>query len=232
MKRSVFFVLIAAVLAISTLSAEAQKSGSRKNSPDEKITVKREYDKNGNLTGFDSLRVYSWSSDSSFSFPLNGGWEDFFGKDFFDNNFSGHLWADSIFSFHFPPGMSPFRFFDEEDLFKGFGDKDSSMVRNFMFHNDTSFFMGPRSSLMLPPGFIVPDHKGMQDLEKYFGQQFRSFDNDKFFGNPGDESPFGQFFSPRQKEEWDKMMERQKKEQEEFFKKWNKQKSEKKTEKM
>jgi hypothetical protein len=231
MNKSVLFVAILVFLSFATQAQNAEK---KRKAPDEKITVKREYDKNGNLTRFDSLRVFSWSSDSAFQFPLQGGWEDFFGKDYFDNHFQSHFPGDSTFNFRFPSGPAPFRFFDEEDLFKGFGfDKqDSAFSKNFLFHNDTSFFMGPNSSQMLPPGFFSPDWKGMKELEEFFGQHFKSLTPDEYYGNPGNDNPLEKFQNPQQKEEWEKMMQRQQKEQEEFFKKYNKQKPGKKLEKM
>jgi hypothetical protein len=195
-------VILSLILASALFFVQAQKTEKKKNGPDEKITVKREYDKNGNLTRFDSLRVYSWSSDSTFRFPLDGGWQDFFGKEFFDDHFGKNFNGDSAFS------------------------------GNFFFHNDTSFFMGPHSPMMLPPGFIAPDRKGMQDLEKLFREHFKSFSPDEFFNNTVPDEPFGKFLDPGQQEEWDKMMQRQQKEQEEFMKKWNRQQTNKKIEKM
>jgi hypothetical protein len=231
MNKVVIFLFLIALLP---LFSEAQKTEKKKNEPDEKITVKREFDKNGNLIRFDSLRVYNWSSDSSFKFPMDGGWKDFLGEDFFENHSGNPFTGDSAFSFRFPSGTMPFRFFNDDELFKGFGfDKpDSSFSRNFMFRNDTSFFMGPNSSLMLPPGFFSPDLEGMKALEEFFGQHFKSFSPDQMWDKQGNKNPFEEFLNPQQKEEWEKMMQKQQKEQEEFFKKWNKQKSGNKTEKM
>jgi hypothetical protein len=227
-------VLILCCLVFLAFTAGAQNAGKKKNAPDEKITVKREFDKNGNLIRFDSLRVFSWSSDSAFHLPLQGGWEDFFGKDYFDHHFQDHFMGDSVFSFGFPSGPKPLRFLDEDDFFKGFGFgmQDSAFSKNFLFQNDTSFFMGPNSSLMLPPGFFSPDWKGVKDLEEFFGQHFKSLTPDQFYGNPGNDDSMEKFLNPQQKEEWEKMMKRQQKEQEEFFRKYNKQKPGRKTEKM
>jgi hypothetical protein len=227
-------VLLLGALLLLSFVAGAQNAEKKGKAPDEKITVKREYDKNGNLIRFDSLRVFSWSSDSAFQFPLRGGWEDFFGKEYFDNHFQDHFSGDSAFTFRFPSGPKPYRFLDEEDLFKGFGfdKKDSAFSKNFLFHNDTSFFMGPNSSLMLPPGFFSPDWKGMKDLEEFFGQHFKSLSPEEFYGNPENANPLEKFLNPQQQEEWEKMMQRHQKEQEEFLKKYNKQKPEKKIKKM
>ena len=199
MKKALF---ISFLLAFSVLPGMAQKSEKQKSSPDEEIKVKREYDKDGNLIRFDSLRVFKWSGDSAFSFQ-------------------------------FPEGFPSFRFFGEDDFMKDFGlDKDSSFLRNFMFPDDSSFFMGPHSSMMLPPGFFAPDRKGFSDLEQFFGKDFKPLFPDDFLNLPEKTIPEEEFFSPRQKEEWEKMMRRHQQEQEEFFKKWNQTKPGKKIEKM
>jgi len=129
---------------------------------------------------------------------------------------------------------SPFRFFDEEDLFKGFGlfPDDTTDTRSYIFHNDTSFFPGPDSAFMLPPGFFAPDMKGLEDLQQYFDKHFKSFSPDEFFNDPDKESPYGKFLDPKQREEWEKLIQKQQQEQEEFYKKWKNQKPAKKTEKM
>ena len=226
-------IIILLSLSFCLFSGHAQKTEKKKNSPDERISVKKEFDKDGNLIRFDSLRVYNWSSDSSFRFPMDEGWADFFGKDFFDDHFDKRFFSDSAFSFGFPKDFGSFRFFDDDDFFKGFGfDTDSSLLRNFMFRNDTSFFKGPHSSMMLPPGFFTPDQDGLEELERYFEKNFRSFSPKGFFGFPEENDSTGIFRHPRQKEEWEKMIQRQQKEQEEFMKKWNPQKPGRKLEKM
>jgi hypothetical protein len=229
MKRA---VIMSMCLVIFAVSAGAQKTDKKKNSPDEKITVKREYDKNGNLISFDSLRVWKWSGDSSFQYPLDEGWENFFGKNFFDERSRFPFFGDSASSFLQPFGNLHFRFLDEDDLFKNFGvvPDDSMHIRNFLFHNDSSLFMGPDSSFMLPPGFFFPDMKGMEELQKYFDRHFKSFSPGEY---PEEQAtPFNRFIDPRQQEEWEKLMKKQQQELDEFNKKWNKQNRGKGIEKM
>lgn len=230
MKKVLFLSFL---LTIAVLPGMAQQLGKPKNSPDKEIKVKREYDKEGNLIRFDSLSVFKWSGDSLFNFSASDGWADFFGKDFPFDQFGKQFPGDSLLSLQFPKRFPALRFFFEDDLLKSFGaEADSSLFKNFLFLNDSSFFMGPHSSMMLPPGFFAPDQKGFKDLERFFDQDFESLFPDGQFKSPGDERSEEEFISPKQKEEWEKMMRRHQLEQEEFFKKWNPQKPSKKIEKM
>ena len=230
MKQVFLFILF---LGFFACTAGAQKNEKKKNSPDEQVTVKREYDENGNLIRFDSLRVYKWSSDSGFQFPFDEGWEDFFGKDLFSSRPGHSLLNDSAFSFSFPFEPFPFGLPGQEDFLNDFGfSGDSALTKRFFFHNDTSLFIGPHSSQMLPPGFIVPD---MEEMMKHFDKQFRSFSLPDFFGSPDELYPSRRFNDPKQQEEWEKMMkkhqlemeqwqkqmEQQQKEKQEFMDKWD-----------
>lgn len=226
--------LVALCLIMLSCSLEAQNVEKKKDVPEEQVTVKREFDENGNLIRFDSLRVYNWSSDSVFALPPGTGWESLFGKDFFSDQFDFSFPGDSAFSFRFPSGTIPFRFFDEEDPFRGFApDKlDSLDFGDYFLFNDTSFFMGPDRSFMLPPGFYVPDPRGMQELEELLQHHFKSFSPDEFSRQHEGEIPFQRFIDPKQQEEWDQMIQRQEEEQKEFYKKWKQDQNRKKTEKM
>lgn len=225
--------LFLSIFLVASLTGLSQKADKLKSTPDEKISVKKEYDKDGNLIRFDSLRVFTWSGDSLFRFSPDGGWADFFGQDFPFDRFGKKFPADSLNSFRFPGSFPSFRFFGEDDFFKDFGmEPDSSFLRNFMFMDDTSFFMGPHSSMMLPPGFFAPGPGSFPDIRRFLGKDFKSMFPDEFFNLSPDPGPGEQFISPRQKEEWEKMMRRQQQEQEEFYKRWNQQKPNKKIEKM
>lgn len=227
MKKLLFF----SICLFSVLILPAQKTEHLKNSPDEKISVKREYDKDGNLIRFDSLRVSTWSGDSLLHYSPNGGWADFFGQDFPFDRLGREFLGDSLHNFRFPGNFPSFRFFGEDDLSENFGSQaDSLFLKNFMFMDDSSLFMGPHSSMMLPPGFFGPG--SFPDLKKFFGENFKSMIPDEFFTLPSEPDHPEQFISPRQKEEWEKMLKRQQQEQEEFFKKWDQPKPGKKTEKM
>ena len=63
---------IGLILAL-TLIASGQIFGQNQKlpkQPDEKITVNKKYDDNGNLLQYDSTYVHRWSSDSTFRVPL------------------------------------------------------------------------------------------------------------------------------------------------------------------
>ncbi len=189
--------MVLLLMATITMAASAQKTEKKeKNSPDEEISVKREFDEQGNLIRFDSLRVFRWSTDSLFTFPGNKGWESLFGEDLF------------------------------EDLFPGLRNlpSDSSRFGDFFFHNDTSFFMGPNSSFMLPPGFFIPEMEDLEEMEELLERHFKSLPPGQFpdFGNHA--LPFQRYADPDQQKEWQQLMEKQHKEMEEFREKWEKKK--------
>ena len=69
-------IIVFCLSACFAFFADAQKVDKLPKNPDEKITVNKEYDENGNLISYDSTYVNSWSSDSSMVFPYNG--EEFF----------------------------------------------------------------------------------------------------------------------------------------------------------
>src|SRR5690606_3566963 len=88
--------------------------------PDEKSIVNKEYDENGNLIQYDSTSVRSWSSDSTFTFPLDG-------TSPFSNGFPGmdeifrDFFSDSTqFRYNFPENFLHSPFHDDE-FFKQFG---------------------------------------------------------------------------------------------------------------
>jgi hypothetical protein len=81
------------LLCFNCSGQDKQKSETQSLKPDENITVNKEYDEHGNLTRYDSIYSYSYSS--------NGNFDDFFGKDsitgggfypdnFFQKGFTNH----------------------------------------------------------------------------------------------------------------------------------------------
>jgi len=196
--------------------------------PDEQIVVKKEYDEKGNMLRYDSTYSFQWRSDTAFSFPEFGGWQDMFSNGFpFRDLFSDSLFHDMPFFRDFPP-----RFFEDDTVFSHFPFEfdpfadDSSFLRRFSFQLDTTLFMGPDSSFLLPPGFIMPDMNSLKDLLKEFRD---NQDTDPF-------SPFfyrqippgtGRFPDMEQQKEWNALIERHRREMEELRKKWE-QKEEKK----
>jgi hypothetical protein len=131
----------------------------------------------------------------------------------------------SRFHFGFPGHNRLFEnFYNEPD--------DSAFFNNFLFHTDTSLFMGPNSSFLLPPGFFIPDMKGLNDLEEFLEDHFRSFSQEDDPEGVDRNAPFRRFIDPGQQEEWEKLMQKQQEELREFNKKWEKQNKTKGIEKM
>lgn len=222
MKKSLWILFL---LTIPALTASAQQKEKKKNVPDEEIKVQREFDDKGNLIRYDSLRVFRWSTDSLFQFQPGKGWESFLGKNFLDQFLDQPFFNDSALSF--PGNKFPFRFFDEEELFRHFREfeADTSFFRDYLFHNDTSFFMGPDSSFVLPPGFFFPGFKGFDESWEFPGFLFE----DPYPGNlpdfGGSDQPFRRFTDPEQQKEWEMLIEKQQQEMKEFRKRWENKKN-------
>ncbi|MCG6191128.1 hypothetical protein [Maribellus maritimus] len=189
----------------------AQVNTDKKN-PDKQIIVNKKYDKNGNLIQFDSTYVHQWSSDSTFqfSFPEN----DFFaGNDFpnIDDFFKNFMGDSAMRGFSFPDhwGHIPF---DDEEFFRKFERHfpDSTMMGTIPFDTDSLtqyfYFNDPGN---LSPEFNFP---GFEEFEKQLNEHFSIFPPEDF------ETPH--FKNEEQQKEWQKLMEKHKKEMEELKKKW------------
>ncbi len=241
--------IVITLLALACLfDAGAQKPVQKRDLPEEEITVNREFDDQGNLIRYDSLRVYKWSGDSLSHFSFDDGWEKLFGKDFFKMEPGHSLFSDSLFSgFSFPFDDFPFSIYEDETLFNQFRNfrSDSAYSGNFLFHNDSSLFLGPNSSFVLPPGFFIPDSGRLREMQELMDRHFNGFPYGRHFRQHGDEEP-GRFRHPGQREEWEKLMEKQQleregwerlmekqhQEREEFLRKWNRREGGKGFEKM
>ena len=90
MKKTVLFMFM--LLSASLLFAQKQSPSEHKN-PDEQIKVKKQYDEQGNLIGYDSTYVRSWSSDTTMTSidpdDMRRKMEQFFSNDF------GKFFSDS-----------------------------------------------------------------------------------------------------------------------------------------
>jgi hypothetical protein len=149
------------VLAFFSVNAQEQNHS---NNPNEKIIVNKEFDENGNLIGYDSTYVNSWSSDSTFQFNFNN--KDFFNHEFPDiNEMLNNFFGDSILHNKMVPGF-PFSPFDEYDFFGDF---------NFPF-NDSVFMKGFEldSLSRFNHDFIFPDKK---EFEKQIQEYLNQFHN-------------------------------------------------------
>ncbi len=203
MKKIVFII---SGFLILTGQAFAQENKKEK-APDEQITVNKKYDENGNLIQFDSTYVHSWSSDSTMNFAFPDD-QFFSGKDFPDiHQFLHEFMNDSILRSH-----RGFSHFDNDEFFKQFGESfPDSLMQNFSLKHDSVYFDFPMDSLKnLPPGFMPDFDELMQGLKDHLGGTIP----EPYFNVPR------RFQSPEQQKEWEKLMEKQRKEMEEFRKKW------------
>lgn len=142
MKRFLFLMFV--VLLVGGIAySQSDKTKKKKNLPQEKVTVNKEYDENGNIISFDSSYVYLWSSDTTMTdFPGNLDFSEFFNwkGSFFDNDsaffvdpfggFSNHEFENFFnhFSNIFPDSI-------DQDLYSY---KNDSTIR--FFGDSTNFF--------------------------------------------------------------------------------------------
>jgi len=204
--KKIVYVITGLLLVTGQVFAQKNKKEKEKQ-PDEKIIVNKKYDENGNLIQFDSTYVHKWSSDSTFqsSYPDD---QFFKGKDFPDiDQFLKDLMNDSIKGMHH--GFAPF---DHDEFLKQFGEAfPDSLMQNFSFQHDSTYFDFPMDSLKnLPPGFMPNFDELMQGLQDHLGTM-----PDQFLDMPP------KFQSQEQQKEWQQLMEKQRKEMEEFRKKWD-----------
>jgi hypothetical protein len=185
MKEIILFMVV--LLAGDMLFAQ-KKPDSKK--PDEQIKVNKEYDENGNLIGYDSTYVRSWSSDTTLnladmdvlrremeSMMKDGGFGSFFGdstnfahdpfrdlhKDFFERFYRGI--PDSAFNWNDTtniqiPGM--------EFPFSDFDQMHEQMMKQF-----GQFFQGDSINNNWDQDFnFFFDQDKFKDLKKEFEDHF------------------------------------------------------------
>lgn len=226
--------LLMALLFAAT-AAIAQTKNEPSQQPEEEIIVNKEYDDEGNLIRYDSTRTYRYYSDPSFdsfnfegfedmfseSSPLEQLFERLFGNDSLSSDMPGFDW----FPQHFfgSDSVSPFLFgFPDTSMMRNFTFKlDTTFTRNFSFQMDSTFFIGPDSSFMLPPGFIMPDQKSFDEFLRKFEDTFGERDPFSDFLKRRDPADFDRFFDPEHRKEWDELMERHQREMEEMYRKWD-----------
>jgi len=185
------------ILFCASFQIQAQK-----NTPDEKSTVNKDYDENGNLIKYDSTYVWQWNSDSTMNFSFDNNIA--FGKEF--PGFFGEFNADSIFEKFGLSNKNGLMPFNDEDFFRHFQHSipDSTIVQGFPFEADSTFMF--HFGDQFPGNFNFPE---LEELQKQLEEQFKQHSF-----NPPD------FNSPEQQEEWEKLMKKQQKEKEELMKKW------------
>jgi len=164
--------------------------------PEEQIIVNKEYDENGNLTGYDSTYIHSWSGDTTLSFDFDD--RMFFGEGIPDmDNIMKEFFNDSTrknFTFPHQLHSSPFN----DQIFNDFefSTQDSLFMRKFNFNSDSIY--------PFDQNFVFPD---LNLLEKELKEHFNAH-------------PLEEFQSPQQKKEWEELMKKHRKEMEEFREKW------------
>lgn len=226
--------LLMAILFAAT-AAIAQTNNEPSQQPQEEITVNKEYDDQGNLIRYDSTRTYRYYSDPSFdSFSFEGLEEMFSESSPLMQLFQGMFGNDSLFSGM--PGFDgfPHQLFGNDSTMPFlFGFPDTSMVRDFNFRMDTTFtrnfsfqmdstlFIGPDSSFLLPPGFIMPDQRSFDEFLRKFEDTFGERDPFSDFLKRRDPSDFDRFFDPEHRKEWEELMERHHREMEEMYRQWD-----------
>ena len=143
------FLMVFSLLICNGLHAQTEEDPKNQKLPQEKVTVNKEFDENGNMVRFDSTYVFSWSGDSLLmNLPGNLDLSGFFK---WQENIFG---ADSLF-LNDPFGSS---FFDDkkiEELFEHFSKMFSdSLAPNGMFGLNRKlpdFFPVIPDSLLLQP---------------------------------------------------------------------------------
>jgi hypothetical protein len=181
----------------------------QKNTPQEKSIVNKEYDENGNLIQYDSTFVWQLNSDSTMNFSFDDNFA--FGKEF--PEMFGEFFGDSVFEnfgflneHHFPS-------FNDEEFFRHFQHSfpDSMFIQGFPFEQDSIFSFDFGNQF---PGKF--DFRELEDLQKQLQEKFNHQNLN-----------FPEFKSPEQKDEWEKLMQKQQKEKEELMKKFEKSQKEK-----
>lgn len=184
-------------LFCASISIQAQK-----NTPQEKSTVNKEYDENGNLIQYDSTYVWQWNSDSSIGFPTNS---DSIFRNYFPE-FFGNFDADSIFQKFGFSERNMLMPFDDNEFFSLFQHEFPDSIFTDVFPYEADSTMSFHFRHQSPGNFNFQE---FDDLQKQLMEKF----NQQNFSYP-------EFKTQEQKEEWEKLMQKQQKEMEEMMKKW------------
>jgi hypothetical protein len=152
----------------------SQPDSIKKQLPQEKVTVNKEYDENGNLISFDSTYFYSSSGDTTLRrFPDDIDFSDFFdwkGNFFFNDS---ALIDDPLEGFHFNNHEFEKFYKHFSELFSDSVDHDLFSYRNdsiFKFHRDST------------QAFHFRNDEFMQEFEKQLNDSmFMQFSDPDFF---------------------------------------------------
>ena len=146
------------LLCFNCSGQDKQKSETQSLKPDENITVNKEYDEHGNLTRYDSIYSYSYSSNGKFNDSLKLQFQQhfnnhsFFNDSFFDDFFG----KDSITG----GGFYPDNFFQ-----KGFTNHNQH-IQNMMKRMDSiqNLFFNNFNRPIIPaePEKVKPENKKIE----------------------------------------------------------------------
>ncbi len=183
------FIFLMMSLCLITISS-AQKSNQKPNKPNEKSTVKREYDEKGNLIRFDSTYTYSSSGDTTLTKSISPKDLENFFSEHFDNQSDSSYFGNS-----FPDGFEQFfshsfsgkqdsvlmKKFGLREGFPGVGSKNDSLAMNLKDFKDfiNPFNENKNDSVLskLPHGKSrISPPKTMNDMMKILQQQMQEME--------------------------------------------------------
>jgi len=181
MKRFIFLMFVS--LLVSNIAySQSEEDQKKSNSPQEKVTVNKEFDENGNMTSFDSTYIYSWSSDSTISsFPGDIDFSDFFNwkGSFFDNDSA--FMNDPFRGFHFNNG-------EIDNFFKWFPEMfpDSLDQNMYSYRNDSiiRFFGDSTRTFQFRKDSLFPDFQWQlndSSMMHFFSEPKLLFQNDSIW---------------------------------------------------
>ena len=194
-------LIIGTIIGVFPVFAQNEKNIAP---PDEQIIVNKQFDENGNMIGYDSTYINSWSSDSSYHFNF----DDNFGSSRFPDisQFLNDFFSDSS-NFHstLPPDFY-FSPFNDDSFFGNLNPSfsDTAFINQFNFKMD--------SLQNFRHNFVFPD---MQLLHKQMQDHFRKFDFHNQF-NPNE-------LNDEQLKELKELQKKHQKELEELQNKWKEQ---------
>lgn len=193
--KTVIIALIVTLLPALSFGQENKKS-----SPDEKISVQKDFDEDGNLIRYDSTYTFQWFSDSIPNLDFMLKFQESFGSSF---PFGGFSLNDSLFQGFSLPEFE--NFFNGSSFFESLGFPiDSMFAGAFPFGSDlfSSFFSD--SLHQLNHNFAFPNDS----------IEFEDFINNYIQNNS---------LPPRnikQQEELDAILKKHQEELEELMRKW------------
>lgn len=182
MKRLVLFSVVALFYAMNLAAQNAEK---KVNVPKENSKVTKEYDENGNLTKFDSVYTYSWSSDTTLLNSVSPDQlRDIFGDQFgffSDSSFRSDSFIqnfDDFFAqpFHDNSDSTLMKKFGNQPHFQFFGFDNDSTEMNFPDFGEffQNFNQNNQDSVL--SGSQFPQQKSMDEMMKMLQKHMKQFE--------------------------------------------------------